>query len=551
MIKSELNSTKVGVIVLETADRSYVCSSFTMTLMLNAVQVASVVIGSGRPIKGNVRRENSAEDILEYIREHELQDSTSFLPCTVYEDLDGRQYRAFKGVVVGASLVYKAGVNTMRAVRLELMGEACKLYARPLSDWQDTCGSNIVSSINANDTSAPSNTSDAPGFEYSGAWDNKAVCNALSVSIEHKDIATRIAKMADAFVTLTSRTQGQNAELDIERFGNLLGIQDYIVSSYGLNNELVSAMNNTTEQNFNLVLCAHLIDGIRSGSIMDSIIGAITSREFMLSLVPRFSDFKLEIRPSKAWDSSNVKKLPLSVLSSMNSSYHPLDHLKDPDVFVVNYSDGLQFGGSGQDGAPSGINGAYSSNPVMQEWIQERRDNNNAAGITELLAQLESDTSHFKWKIYRAPSWLDTAFIRSQNDAYNVHRGNIPDRDYTIGRDIADEIAKAIYISVYGQASTSVVEILPNLRFGMGALKYGVTLEDMLGEVIDIVPDGWINDPDRLDDSPLSIRGMISSLQFSYTAGQAGSCSYSMTLTRVRPLNPNEPSIECPLYARI
>lgn len=553
MIKSELNSTKIGVIVLETLDRAYVCSSFTMTLMLNAVPVASVVIGSGRPIKGNTRRENSAEDVLEYIREHELKDATSFLPCTVYEDLDGQRYTAFKGVIVGASLVYKAGVNTMRAVRLELMNEACKLYARPLTDWQDTCGSNITAAVRTGAADAL-NTGDSrggPGFEYSGAWDYKAVCNALSTSIEHTDIATRIAKMADAYVTLNSRTQGQQAELDIKRFGNLLGIQDYIVSSYGLNDALVSAMNKTTEQNFNLELCDCLINGIRGGSIMESIISAIASSEFMLALVPRFSDFKLEIKPSKAWDNSNVKQLPLSVLSSMNSSYHPLDHLKDPDVFVVNYSDALDFGGSGQDGAPAGINGAYSSNPTMQAWIQERRDNDNATGITDLLAQLEQDTSHFKWRIYPAPRWLDTAFIQSSNDAYNVRRGHVPDRNYVAGRNLADEIAKAIFTSIYGQASTSVVELLPHMRFGMGSMKYGVILEDMLGEVIDIVPDGWINDPDRLDDSPLSVRGMISSIQFTYTAGQAGSCSYSMTLTRVRPLNRDEQSVECPLYAKL
>lgn len=550
MTEAELHSTKVGVIILQTADRSYVCSSFNMSLGLNMLPVASVVIGSGRPIKGNPRKENSAEDILEYIREHELQDSTSFLPCTVYEDLDGQRYTAFKGVIVGASLVYKAGATTIRAVRLELMNEACKLYARPLADWQDTCGSFITAAVIHNDANVltTGDSRGSQGFEFSGALDEEKICGLLGTKLKDKDIATKISMLADAYVTLESRTQGQSV-IDTDRFGNLLGIQDYITSDYVLNREVLDAANTQSDENFNKELCAFLIDGLRGGSIMDSIIGAITSSEFMLTLRPRFTDFKMEIRPSMAWDNTGAKNLPLSVLSSMNSSYHPLDHLKDPDVFVVNYSNSLDFGG-GANGAPSGINGAFSTNPIMQAWLQERKDNANSTGITQLLAQLEHDTSHFKWKIYAAPKWLDTAYIQSDNQAYKVRRGNIPNRNYQIGRNVADEIARAIYTSVYGQASTSSVELLPHLRFGMGAAKYGVVLEDMLGDIIDIVPDGWRNDPDRLDDSPLAVRGMISAVQFSYTAGQAGSCSYSMVLSRVRPYDSGEASVQCPLYAR-
>lgn len=550
MTEAELHSTQIGVIVLQTYDRSYVCSSFNMSLMLNALPVASVVIGSGRPIKGNPRSENSAEDILEYIREHELRDSTSFLPCVVYEELDGKRYTAFRGVIVGASLVYKAGATTMRAVRLELMNEACKLYARPIADWQDTCGSFITAAVAHNDANAltTGDSRGSQGFEYSGALDENKICGILGTKLRDKDIATKIAMLADAYVTMESRTQGQSV-VDTSRFGKLLGIADYIVSDYILNRAVLDAANTQSDENFNKELCSFLIDGLRGGSIMDSILGAITSNEFMLTLKPRFTDFKMEIRPSLAWDSRGAKKLPLSVLSSMNSSYHPLDHLKDPDVFVVNYTNSLDFGG-GSEGQPAGINGAFSTNPVMQAWLKERKDNANNTGIQQLLAQLEHDTSHFKWKIYAAPKWLDTAYIQSNNQAYKVRRGNSPNRNYQIGRNMADEIAKAIYTSVYGQASTSTVELLPHLRFGMGASKYGVVLEDMIGEVIDIVPDGWRNDPDRLDDSPLAIRGMISAVQFTYTAGQAGSCQYSMILSRVRPYNASEDSVECPLYAR-
>lgn len=553
MQNPELNTTQVGVIVLETPGRSYVCSAFNMTLALNAVPTASAVIGSGRPLKGDKRKENSAEDILEYLREAELSDSTSFIPCTVYEDLNGRHYTMFKGVIVAASLVYKAGASTVRAVRLELMNEACKLYARPLSDYQDTCGSNIIASILTGNAEAVTMDPQkgTTGFEYSGALDSRSLVTMLSTSIEDKDIATRISCLADAYVMLTSRTSPE-VELNTSQLGTVLRIGDYIRSDYTLNKSVVDAVNTETSNNFNIELGSFLIEGLRSGSIMDTIIGAITSKEFMLTLVPRFTDFKLEIRPSKAWDNRNVKSLPLSVLSSMNSSYHPLEHLKDPDVFVVNYSDAIEFGGgSTPAGIPSGITGAYSTNPIMQRWLAERHSVASDSDLRNVLRQLESDSTHFKWKIYQAPQWLDSAFIQNESLEHNVRRNRIPNRNYLLGRSIADDVAKAIYTSVYRQSATTSVELLPHLRFGMGSGKYGVVLEDMIGEVIDLVPDGWQNDPDRLDDSPLAVRGMITNVSFSYSAGQAGSCQYSMTLSRVRPRNVNEPSVICPLYAPI
>ena len=553
MQNPELNTTQVGVIVLETPGRSYVCSSFNMSLSLNAVPTASAVIGSGRPIKGDKRRENSAEDILTYIREAELSDSTSFIPCTVYEDLRGKRYPIFKGVIVAASLVYKAGASTVRAVRLELMNEACKLYARPLSDYQDTCGSNIIAAILTGNAEALTMDPQkgTTGFEYSGALDSTSLCSMLSTSIQDKDIATRISYLADAYVMLTSRTS-PDVELNKAQLGTILKIGDYIKSNYTLNKSVVEAVNAETGNNFNIELGAFLIDGLRSQSVLETIIGAITSKEFMLTLVPRFTDFKLEIRPSKAWDNSHVKSLPLSVLSSMNSSYHPLEHLKDPDVFVVNYSDAVDFGGgTSPAGIPNGITGAYSTNPVMQRWLAERHSVGSDADLRNVLKELESDSSHFKWKIYQAPQWLDSAFVENENLAPNVTRRRQPNRNYLVGRNIADEVAKAIYTSVYGQSMTTSVELLPHLRFGMGSGKYGVVLEDMIGEVIDLVPEGWQKDRDRLDDSPLAVRGMISNVSFSYSAGQSGSCQYSMTLSRVRPRNTSEPSIICPLYAPI
>lgn len=549
----QLNTTQVGVIVLETPDASYVCSSFNMSLSLNAVPVATAVIGSGRPIKGNKRKENSAEDILEYIRAAELSDSTTFIPCMVYEDLNGVRYKVFKGVIIAASLVYKTGASTIRAVRLELMNEACKLYARPLSDYQDTCGSNIIAGILTGNAEALTEDPQkgTTGFEYSGALDSDALCNMIRTSISEKDIATRISKIADAYVMLTSRTSPE-VELNQAQLGTVLRIGDYIRSDYTLNKDVVEAVNTETGDNFNIELCSYLMNGLRNGSILDSIMSAIASSEFMLTLVPRFTDFMLEIRPSKAWDNRNVKTLPLSVLSSMNSSYHPLEHLKDPDVFVVNYSDAIDFGGgSSPAGIPSGLTGAYSSNPIMQQWLAERTNGARASSLRDLLRQLEKDSTHFKWKIYQAPHWLDSAFIENQNAASNIRRRRQPTRDYLAGRNLADEVAKAIYTSVYRQSATASVELLPSLRFGMGEAKYGVVLEDMIGEVIDLVPEGWKQDPDRLDDSPLAVRGMVTTVSFSYSAGQAGSCQYSMTLSRVRPRNVNEASVICPLYAPI
>ena len=72
----------------------------------------------------------------------------------------------------------------------------------------------------------------------------------------------------------------------------------------------------------------------------------------------------------------------------------------------------------------------------------------------------------------------------------------------------------------------------------------------MIGEPIDIVP-VTTSDAAGLDNTPLKIRGMVHSISFSYNAGQSASCSYRMTLSRVRPFDAKEEKITCPLYAKI
>lgn len=584
MTYSELGVTKVGVYKLVVGKTQYVCSAFNVTMTLNQIPTASCVVGCGRQILGSSSFDNNAEALYEAVQSIEHSNNTSLVSCKVYEDLDGKEYLVFRGVIVGASLVYKTGASTIRAVRFEMMYAACRLMAQPLTAYKNICGSQIINMLTGEDFLTDETAIAKHGMLREGRITGAEVVSLILDMIDEKDIATRIACICDAYVILNSYTYDLVNPEDAG-IGQLLKIKNYIRSNYSLNKKRLNLANTLSDINYNIELADMLTQGLHGGSIYDSIVRAIMSSELLLSIIPRFSDGMMEIKPSSAWGTNDmIYKLPLTSVASMNSAFHPLDHINDPEVFAVNFSDALDMTGRNNDtaGVPSNLIGAYARDPIAAEYVKRRLSESNPADA-EMRMMME-DLQYYKWKLYKAPLWLHDAFTRTQqtsdpsgNETTAAGRASAtqvnaiedqkisdklgeatdtapkrqPDQqDYLVGENIADSIAQAIYTMLYRQTATAELDLLPDIRFGINKDKYGFVLEDLIGEPIDIVP-VTTSDAAGLDNTPLKIRGMVHSISFSYNAGQSASCSYRMTLSRVRPFDAKEEKITCPLYAKI
>jgi hypothetical protein len=112
--------------------------------------------------------------------------------------------------------------------------------------------------------------------------------------------------------------------------------------------------------------------------------------------------------------------------------------------------------------------------------------------------------------------------------------------DYDRGQIIANILAETLYTMKHGESNTAVIKVSPRLMFGTDKER---VLESHLGKVVDILP----SDKDD-DNMELAIRGMLSSIHFTYNAGASASCSYEISLTRVRRYNKKENPITCQLY---
>ena len=568
----QLYTAAVGTIVfradLGSSQKDYVCSALSLNMRLNALPTASVVIGCGKSIRdGNQGSavDNSAEDILDYVTKS-IATGTNFIDCAIYEVSDTRRDIIFKGCIIAASLVYKTGSTTIRAVRLECMNAACRLYCQPFSAYTNKCTADIVNTILSQipDTDDSLANIEKYNMVRLSSLDPLDICTLLDSKIDHKDIATKIALLVDAMAVLTQHTVNTENAMEAD-LGNILHINDYIKSDYILNYKALS-LNNQTDFDFNLALCTRLLGSLEAGSIMDALLNAVMSIDYLLTLVPTWKDkdFTMVLRPSMAWESGVSSTIYFSNIAEMNSNYAPLAHINDPEVFAVDFTPAIEFDNpEGIKGSPgSSMLGVYSTVPQMSEWASLRFSDSSIEYPKRV--ELTKNMMHYKWREYPAPAWMKNSIIITDDDTLDNNgkkkdkqkdhiiarrtwaketKDNKQDpvvRDYMTGYNIADRIAQALYAHIHGASATAQVTLLPDMRFGVGS---GIILEQHIGELINVLPRD-------ASDKQLAMRGMIEGIQFEYNAGQSASCKYSMTLSRVRPYDPNEKAVPCPVYVR-
>lgn len=567
---SEITTDRVGPFILEALGKSYVCNHVNISFAVNKITTASVVIGVGKGL-ADLTVDQQVEELLQEVNTRQQgKGDDMFVPCDIYEvvEYSGAKTLVFRGIIVSGSVMLKTAGSALKSVKFDCMANVARLGSKPLAEYQNTCGSYLINNIlGSRGYYRPVERAD--GYSTQNERDSQALVARFSDGLAHKDIATKVATLIDAVIltncfAIDSIDIAEEKEKDKkseDKLGKLVGnyfkVKDYLFCDYVLDESAI--LNSETDTKFNESLCEDLLDSLGSTSIFEALLQILPSTSYMLNIVPRFGgDFKMEIKPSEAWDVKDPIKVSWKMVSEINTMYQPVAHLNDPNVFVVNYSDALamQNGTTSGEMAESTMNGVYTPDKDLQEYclqqFNERNGKLDEAAKNAAMAAVLSKDKQYKVKIYPAPEWLNYAYLSNADliqSSYELHtpknENDIPERAREVNRnaaeDVACNIAKALYVHLHGFSDSATVQLLPSLRFGRSGLG---TLENRLGDAMDI--------EDASDTAKsLNIRGILTALTFQYYSGQAGSASYTVTLSRVRPLDKDEPRISCPLYKKV
>lgn len=570
---SELNTDSIGPFILSALGKTYVCNHVSISFAINRISTASVVIGVGKGL-GDLEVDQQVDDLLQEVNARQQgKGDEQVVPCDIYEVLTATNATqlVFRGIIVSGAIMLKTAGSSLKSVKFDCMTNVARLGISPLASYQNTAGSYLINHI-MGQHGYYQPVMRADGFTVQGKVDVKALVTRFQSGLQDKDIATRISTLVDAVILMNNfavdsidiaeekEKQKENQTKDQLKplVGNYFGIKDYLFCDYKLNKDVI--LNEETDMWLSKSLCEDFLESLETTSIFESIIQTLPSTSYMLNLVPRFGgDFKMEIKPSEAWNVSDPIKVDWRMVSEINTTYQPAAHLNDPNVFVVNYSDALNMQNGSNDGNAfsSTMNGVYTPDPDLQEyclqWLNEQNRRLDAAAKNAAMAAVTDKEKRYKVKIYPAPEWLNYAYT-SQVDLLKstyelrtrLNEGDTADIkeedvDRTAAQEVANNIAKALFVHLHGFSDSATVQLLPSLRFGRSGLG---TLENRLGDAMDI--------EDSSDTAKsLNIRGILTALTFQYYSGQAGSASYTVTLSRVRPLDKDEPRIACPLYKKV
>lgn len=565
--KQLLTGNIIGEIVLLAEGQSYVCTSLTYTMTMNNIPAATVTIGAGTPLA--VSKAGSAykspEELLKKIQEHRASGGesggkttyTDMIPCEIQEVRQGidKPTTIFKGVIAIGTVVYRAGSPTSRMIQFTCMNKVCELYKKPMSAYVDMPGSVVVqraiyktpfSSKEALQSNTTFNCNTLSAEQLMGAIKTDMQSSTL---LERCCAIVNVCLVAGSYQSLLTYKENDADKAD------QIGFKKYFTGDY----KLTKKVSMSSEQ-FNLTILQYFLESLRGSSIYDALRRVLVSEQYMLQLAPRWKDdFKMEICPSRAWDPSNSTPIHIDCISQIEASYSPVACINTPEAFVVMFGDAVGFNIPNIPDGPLGLNGVYSTNPELTAALKDRYGGK--------LVSLKDANKLYKAKLYNAPYWLfpevreqqnqqskdpvkDAASASTEKEAQKKKQDAESDRKTKAAeaiRKMADEIAKNLFVYLYGGEDTVRLSLYPSVRFNYT----GLDLENKLGETIDIIMDAN-DDKERTakKDSPLNLRGVLESVTYNYTAGDAGSVNYSIQLSRVRPLSSSEKPVKCTLYEK-
>lgn len=545
MSNQQLTGDAQGIILLKAGDKEYVCTDLQWVMSINELPTAVVTIGSGYTLRD--AKKQAAEELLKDVLNRRNSAYTDMIECEILEKqvqgiAGSKDITIFKGCIVTGTTIYRAGSRTVRAIRFLCMNSACKLMARPMSEFLQVECNTLINYVGAKSQLDAEVVLSKANIFRQGRVTAEFIYQEVASKISTAKIHDRLSYIVDSIVNA-----GSYVDHVKETTGTNVGVSNYITSDHSVNAGLLGDI---SLENYNKELCTKLFQLLTRMSILDSIKTLVTSEDFMLQLTPQFdSDFKLKVEPSAAWVKAESIVLNDKHISGIDSNYNPIACINTPEAFIVNYAPAVSMLQNEQARDYLGANGVFAMNSELDGLLKQLYQ-----GKTPNIGAFKDKL--YRARVYNAPKWLYPAFAQGafapgstpQSVAGHKRKESSEDGDETKVKTVdipkanalANEIAKALFTLLYGSHDTSTVTLLPSLRFGKTS---GIELEKHLGKPVDI-------ELTESGHTPLSIRGILTRVAFSYSSSDSSMSGYSISLTRVRPLDKSEQSIECPLYVK-
>lgn len=539
----------------------YCCTSAEYTLGINELPALNLVLGQGSPISGSKDTMQHSDGSLSLLlrqsfsRRSNSAADAKFLRCTLYEaSVDGTtKHAVFRGYIVNVTELIKTGDITVKALRVLCLGVGAILQIAPIAGFRRTSGALIVNGASG-PMEMPSNSSKVEfkdPFMLKEGTSIDQIINDWAVDLDDRDILTKMALIANLIAVYSQHEDGDDAPIVENLTDKILHIKDILYCDYTLDKTLFDSED--TEHSLHATLAIRLLDGLASNTVLASITSAATSMDILMNVIPHFkyggtaSDFRMELMPSEAWNPEIILNIPKRVVTGCNTSLNHMEHLNDPEVLIVDYSEGPgSEDGSGTSGEASGCYGVYAVNEEIRAWARKRYAGVRDDATNNALEGMIGET-YYKAQFERAPSWMrwdymndlvDTSIFKIKEDEPanddEAKGGDDTRKDADLERKalIADVIAQAMYVYFHGASDTATFNLSPDVRFGLNE-DIGC-LEDHLGKTVDIC----------------GYRGILKQIRYTYSSGSVTSNSYSIVLERLRLATKDEKHVICPIYVK-
>ena len=553
---------QIGSVILEVPSlgKSFVCNDCTINMGMNKIPTADITLKFGTSLKSEYSEYNNDPEILLETIAKTSGKYTASLGCYIYEINNNNSIKIFDGYIIAGSMSCSSNAaGSDKVVNISCMNKACLLYTKPIGDYINMNIADAAAIINYNAKNNPE-----VALQSSSAWESnklslQSVLAEIIPTINNADMATRIAVIVEAVVKMfTYRPEnfGDSFSSVSDVYDSVMGVL-YSATNLSLSPKFSDLMDQSVcSREFNEQIVQYMCQTLPKASIFESILSILNSTQYMLNLAPRGYnyDFKLEIiPPENRGNTAAISLYPDNILG-FSINYAPFSTINSPDAFVINFSDSI---GSTNDATRaaiyndrSGLNGVFSLDPEITKYIRDVY-NNNLHSINPLMP--------IKVKFYDAPRWLAATGLSELK--VNNWAGIITTKtgikesapsmmsiaaDSTI---IADAIAEAVFLFIYGSSDVASFKLNPNIRFGKSN-EVG-NLEDSIGKTVDVFINSSMAYTDSVSYSNRNMRGVLENVRYSYHAGSdmgSSNVSYDITLSRIRPYSEDEFSLVNPIY---
>jgi len=553
----------------------FCCTSADYTMGMNELPTLNLIVGQGEPISGEGATHRDSDGSLTMLIEQGVAkrwEDAKLLRCTLYEaDNDGtRKSAIFKGYIISVTELVKTSGNSTRSVRVLCMGIGAMLHIAPIAGYRQTIGSIMVNGAQGQaelPTNGVAQTGFVDPFVYLEGETADNLVENYSKDLLGQDILTKAAYLSNAIVehsrnedvtsldTLSQKIAESKDTGELHLDDNTLHIKSCLWCDYAVNTDVLHKTG--AEKSFNRHLCNALIDNLQRSSVLASLVGVLSSMDFLMNVVPHFvyggsaDDFRMELIPSEAWNATDILTIPDMFVTGCNTVLNHMEHLNDPEVLVVDYSDGVgDTDGSQTSGQSTGLFGVFSLNKDVADWARLRyTSDRNVKWLEQAKRNMESN--YYKTRFFRAPAWLDFAYLtddvsaavkktpEDEPDNDNEAKGGYKtltsqqQADFQRRAQIADLIAEAMFVFLHGASDVATFQLTSDIRFGLND-SIGC-LENHIGKAVDIK----------------GYRGILRQVRYTYTSGASTNSTYSIVLERVRLINRNEPHVKCQLYKKL